>query len=159
MRSGRPTTTMMTRQETWEVTITTPGNTQSVQPGEPAAPILVVDDDRNIREMLRWALEEEGLGVETAADGREALERLEQRQPSLMLLDITLPVLGGVEVARGLRARYGDAVPIVAITADGHAAEKARQVGAVSYFHKPFQVDALLDTIRELLEHEWQPRF
>jgi two-component system response regulator MprA len=106
--------------------------------------VLVVDDDHRVREMIRWALEEEGFGVETAADGQQALDRAALRAPALVILDITLPVLDGYGVADRLRATQGERLPILAITADGSAPEKARRVGAYAYLRKPFDVDDLL---------------
>lgn len=66
----------------------------------------------------------------------------------LVVLDITLPVLSGYEVAKALRGRHGGSPPILAITADGRAAEKSRQLGAFTYLSKPFDVDDLLSAVR-----------
>jgi CheY-like chemotaxis protein len=82
----------------------------------PAPVVLVVDDDPHVRASLRWALEDEGLAVETAADGREAVERAAARPPTLVLLDLTLPVLDSYAAARALRAGHGAGLPILAIT-------------------------------------------
>ena len=113
--------------------------------------MLVVDDDAAIRKMLQWALEDEGFLVEVAADGPQALEALAHRRPSLMILDIGLPGLSGYEVADAVRAQVGADMPIVVITADGRAAMKARRVGAVAYFHKPFDIDDLMSAVRRSL--------
>ena len=109
--------------------------------------ILVVDDDPGIRQTIRWALEDEGFTVATAADGQEALAQGERHRPALVILDMTLPVLDGHAVADGLRAG-GAAVPILMITADGSAVAKARRVGAYAYLKKPFDIDALLGAVR-----------
>src|SRR3954454_4385978 len=106
-------------------------------------PILVVDDDPEIRYVVQSALEDEGWLVATASDGREALAQATARRPQLVVLDMGLPLLDGDGVAAGLRTIYGDAVPVVIITADGHAAEKARRVGARAHLAKPFELDAL----------------
>lgn len=113
--------------------------------------ILVVDDDQGIRQVLRGLLEDDGYVVETAADGGEAVERLKAHRPDLVVLDLGLPVLSGPEVAAELRATHGTSVPIVAISADSHAAEGARQAQAQTYFHKPFDLDALLETIDRMI--------
>jgi DNA-binding response OmpR family regulator len=115
------------------------------------SPILIAEDDLALRQSIEWTLEVEGLSVETAADGQEALEWLGRRRPSLLLLDMGLPRVGGDGVAAGLHAAYGDDVPIVVITADGHAPEKARRVGATAYLQKPFDIDALVLTVRRAL--------
>ena len=74
---------------------------------ETAAPVLVVDDDWQTRRLIRWALEEEGFVVETAADGGQALQLARRRRPALVVLDMRLPVLDGTAVAGGLRAAHG----------------------------------------------------
>jgi DNA-binding response OmpR family regulator len=116
---------------------------------EPAtAFILVVDDDPRIRQAIRWALEEEGFVVETAADGRQAPERAVGVRPALVVLDMRLPVVDGATVADGLRAAYGEPPPIILITADDRAEEKARRVGAYAHLPKPFDLDELIATIQ-----------
>lgn len=113
--------------------------------------ILVVDDDPGVRHTIQWALEDEGLPVDIAADGHEALERVATRRPALVLLDMGLPSVDGYGVASGLRERHGPSIPIVVITADGRAAFKARRVGAVDYVVKPFDIDDLISTVRRVL--------
>lgn len=112
------------------------------------ATVLVVDDDRRIREAIQWGLETEGLLVETAGDGPEAVERAARTRPDLVILDIGLPMMDGYEVAAALRTACGDRLPILVITADGVAVEKARRVGAFGYLHKPFELDALIAAVR-----------
>ncbi len=114
-------------------------------------PILVVDDDPMIRRGIQRVLEQEGFAVETAADGSEAVARAAQRPPALVVLDLILPTEGGSGVADALRAAHGAALPIILITADGQAAEKARQIGAATYLRKPFEVDALVAAVRTVL--------
>ena len=111
--------------------------------------MLVVDDDPRVRQMIRWALEEEGLEVETAADGQQALDRAGTRPPAVVILDLTLPVLDGYGVAEQLRASYGQQLPILVITADGSAAEKARRVGAYAHVNKPFDLGELLFAVHQ----------
>ncbi len=113
--------------------------------------ILVVDDDPELRHVIRWALEEDGWAVETAADGQEALEQATQRRPRLVILDMGLPRLDGEGLAAGLRAVYGDALPILLITADGHAIDKARRVGARAHLSKPFEIDELCAAVQHTL--------
>jgi PleD family two-component response regulator len=72
-----------------------------------SAPILVVEDDPHLRQIIRDVLEDEGLVIETAADGRQALQRAATQRPALVVLDMTLPVLDGAGVVVGLRAAFG----------------------------------------------------
>jgi DNA-binding response OmpR family regulator len=113
--------------------------------------ILVVDDDPEIRDVVRWLLEDEGWTVETASDGRDALERATRARPALIVLDMGLPILNGEEVAMRLREVYVDPPPIIVVSADGRAGEKAARIGAASYLHKPFDVDALARLVRVAL--------
>lgn len=123
----------------------------------PGGHVLVVDDDPRVRQTIRWALEDEGLAVETAADGRRALERASARRPALVVLDLTLPILDGYDVANGLRSFYGSGVPILAITADGDAEQKARRAGAYGYLSKPFELDDLMAAVRRGLARPSPP--
>lgn len=113
--------------------------------------VLVVEDDEMLRQTIRWALEEEGVEVEIAADGQEAVDSVAQRRPRLVLLDMGLPLINGDGVASAIRAQYGLAVPVIVLTADGRAAEKAERVGAVAYLHKPFEIDDLISTVQASL--------
>jgi CheY-like chemotaxis protein len=112
-----------------------------------SALVLVVDDDSQIRQMIQWTLEDEGLPVATAADGRQALEQVRRHKPDLMILDINMPFMDGYMVAAALRATYGDEIPIITLTAAGQVADKARAVGAVDYLSKPFDLDDLLHSV------------
>jgi DNA-binding response OmpR family regulator len=114
--------------------------------------VLIVEDDEDLRHIVQWVLEDEGFMVETAKDGREALDRAMARKPSLVLLDMALPIIDGYGVAAGLRETYGDTITILTMTADGHAAEKAKRVGAIGYVCKPFELDTLVNSVREALE-------
>ncbi|HTE83117.1 MAG TPA: response regulator transcription factor [Dehalococcoidia bacterium] len=115
--------------------------------------ILVVDDDLRTRQAIQWALEDEGFVVDTAADGRQGLERAAKSCPALVVLDMMLPIVDGAAVADGLRAIHGKPPPIVLVTADDRPEEKARRVGAYAYLRKPFDLDDLIATVRRgLLE-------
>jgi len=113
--------------------------------------VLVVDDDPEIRDVVRWLLEDEGWTVETASDGRDALERATRARPALIVLDMGLPILSGEEVALRLHEVYANPPPIIVVSADGRAGEKAARIGATSYLHKPFDVDALALLVRQTL--------
>jgi CheY-like chemotaxis protein len=111
---------------------------------EPTPLILVVDDDPDMLRVIRSVLEDEGLEVTTAADGGRAVAVAAQRAPDLAVLDMTLPVLDGRQVASRLRVLLGAGFPVLAITADGHAAEKAQQLAAYTYLRKPFELSDLV---------------
>jgi two-component system, OmpR family, response regulator MprA len=111
--------------------------------------VLVIDDDPQLRELMQLAILDEGIAVETAKDGREALERIAASPPSLAVLDVTLPLADGFEVAEALR-RLG--VAIVMVTADGNAAQKAARMGAFRFLRKPFELRDLLASVRAGLD-------
>lgn len=110
------------------------------------APILVVDDDPDILDMLREALESAGHRVLTARDGMEALERLRTDRPSLIFLDMRMPRMDGWEFARAARER-GNTAPVVVITAAGDARAWAKEISAESYIAKPFTISQLLGVV------------
>jgi two-component system response regulator RegX3 len=111
--------------------------------------ILVVDDEESYRDALAVALRREGFLVEVAADGMEALERFEAARPSLVLLDVMLPRMSGVDVCRELRAR-GTRVPIVMVTARNAEIDAVvgLEVGADDYVTKPFRLRELIARVR-----------
>ena len=112
-------------------------------------PILVVDDDQNILDVVSELLDMEGYPVTTAANGAEALRMVEQQRPSLVLLDMRMPVLDGWGFAKELRAR-GVQLPILVMTAAQNARMWAEEIGAQGYVAKPFEVPALLDAVEKL---------
>jgi two-component system response regulator RegX3 len=118
--------------------------------------ILVVDDEPTLRETLAEALDAEGFRVLTAADGREALNRFREHQPDLVVLDLMLPELSGIEVCRIIRAESG--VPIVMLTAKSSELDKVvgLELGADDYVTKPFSLRELTARIRALLRRTEQ---
>ncbi len=110
--------------------------------------ILVVDDDPHMRQVVRWALEDAGFDVQTAPDGPGALAQAETRRPGVVVLDVGLPSADGALVAAELRQVCGEQLPILIMTADGRAADKAQLAGAYAYLHKPFQDEALVAAVR-----------
>jgi DNA-binding response OmpR family regulator len=113
--------------------------------------ILVVDDEPEIVQFIGTALEDEGFDVTTAGDGRRAVDLANEQAPDLIVLDAMLPRLDGQGVAAEVRRVHGD-IPILLITADGRAPEKAIAVGAFAYLSKPFELDTLLALIHRRLE-------
>ena len=114
--------------------------------------ILVVDDDRAVRESLRRSLAFNGYDVDVAADGREALDQLRAERPDALVLDVMMPRVGGLEACRRLRAD-GDDVPILVLTARDSVADRVAglDAGADDYLAKPFDLEELLARLRALL--------
>ncbi len=118
--------------------------------------ILVVDDEPTLRETLAENLAAEGFGVVTAADGREGLKRFRDARPDLILLDLMLPELSGIEVCRIIRGEA--AIPIIMLTAKDAEVDKVvgLELGADDYVTKPFSFRELLARIRALLRRTEQ---
>ncbi|NKC30838.1 phosphate regulon transcriptional regulator PhoB [Falsiroseomonas selenitidurans] len=116
--------------------------------------ILVVEDEAPLLTLLRYNLEKQGFRVEEATDGQEALMRVAEGKPDLILLDWMLPALSGLEVCRQIRRRPNTRdLPIIMVTArtEDQDAVRALDTGADDYISKPFVMDALLARIRALL--------
>lgn len=116
-----------------------------------ARTILLVDDEQTLRMTLAESLEAEGFEVAQAGDGRAAVEAFRRQKPHLILLDLMLPELNGVEVCRIIRAESG--VPILMLTAKSTETDKVvgLEVGADDYMTKPFSFRELLARVRALL--------
>jgi two-component system, OmpR family, response regulator MprA len=115
--------------------------------------VLVVDDERAVRESLRRALELEGYEIELAADGNEALYRIEtDSQPDAVILDVLMPGKDGLEVCRTIR-RSGNTVPVLMLTARTQVEDRVEglDAGADDYVTKPFALEELLARLRALL--------
>jgi two-component system response regulator MprA len=117
-----------------------------------APAILIVEDEIAVRDSLRHALELEGYDVQTAADGGEALARLEASIPDAIVLDVLMPGVTGLDVARRLR-RNGNRVPILMLTARAAVDDRVEglDAGADDYLVKPYVLDALFARLRALL--------
>ena len=116
--------------------------------------ILVVEDEAPLLTLLRYNLEKQGFRVEEATDGQEALLRVSESKPDLVLLDWMLPSLSGIEVCRQIRRRPATRdLPVIMVTArtEDQDAVRALDIGADDYITKPFAVEALLARIRALL--------
>ncbi len=114
--------------------------------------ILVVDDDRAVRESLRRSLTFNGYSVDLAVDGVDALDRVGVQRPDALVLDVMMPRLDGLEVCRRLRST-GDDLPILVLTARDSVSERVAglDAGADDYLPKPFALEELLARLRALL--------
>jgi two-component system response regulator RegX3 len=113
--------------------------------------ILVVDDEQSYRDALRVALEREGFRVDVAVDGPDALHRFESTRPALVLLDVMLPRISGVDVCRQIRTK--SQVPIIMVTARNQEIDAVvgLEVGADDYVTKPFRLRELVARVRAAL--------
>ena len=121
--------------------------------------ILVVDDDTNICELLRLYLTKEGYQVTVANDGEEGLEKFNQVKPDMVLLDVMMPKMDGLEVCR--RIRKAGNTPVMMLTAKGQKSDRITgfNAGADDYLPKPFDPDELLSRVRAILRRSeaYQP--
>jgi two-component system alkaline phosphatase synthesis response regulator PhoP len=116
--------------------------------------VLLVEDERDIRELVRFGLEQEGFIVDEAADADSALERIARRAPDLMVLDVMLPGMSGLELCRRMRSQPPTAtMPILMLTAKGAEVDRVLglEMGADDYVVKPFSPREVLARIRALL--------
>lgn len=120
--------------------------------------ILIVEDEPQLQRMLELELNYEGYQVAKASDGREGLDKAVTENPDLLLLDIMLPELSGLEVLRRLR-RSGNDVPVILLTARDNVADKVAglDAGANDYITKPFAIEELLARIRCALRTPFPP--
>src|SRR3979409_1970189 len=109
--------------------------------------VLVVEDEAAIATMLRYNLEKQGYRVAEESDGQEALSRIQEQQPDIVLLDWMLPVMSGIEVCRQIRRKPATRdLPVIMVTARSEDQEAGRglNTGADDYITKPFNIDSLL---------------
>jgi DNA-binding response OmpR family regulator len=120
--------------------------------------ILLVDDEDAVQKLLAYPLERDGFRVIQARDGEEALERFEQEHVDLVVLDVMLPKLDGLEVCKRLRS--GSAVPIIMLTARDDELDKVLglELGADDYITKPFSIREFRSRVRALLRRAASPR-
>jgi DNA-binding response OmpR family regulator len=117
-----------------------------------AAHVLVVDDEPIVLDVLGRYLERDGFGVETARDGPAALDAIDRRRPDLVLLDLMLPGIDGIEVCRSVRARE-DGTAVIILTARGAETDRIAglDLGADDYITKPFSPREVMARVRAVL--------
>ena len=117
--------------------------------------IFIADDELDFVSTLRSRLEFEGFGVTTAADGKEALQRIIREKPDLILLDIMMPTMNGYQVCRELKGNADtSSIPILMLTAKSQESDKfwGKEAGADDYVTKPFDMEELMEKIGGLLD-------
>jgi two-component system OmpR family response regulator len=130
-----------------------PGNSISmISVNKDGARVLVVDDEPNITELVAMALRYEGFNVKTAATGRGALTAVSQFAPSLVILDVMLPDIDGIEVLKRLTSS-GNKIPIIFLTAKDATEDKVHglTIGGDDYVTKPFSIEELMARVRVVL--------
>ena len=114
--------------------------------------VLVIEDDRGVRELMVDILSAEGFQVRTAGDGLEGLLKLQVLHPAALVLDIMMPDVGGLRVLDQLASEHAD-VPVIVVTGKPQAAAEARQrLGRSNVFDKPFDLAAFVERLREVAE-------
>ena len=110
--------------------------------------ILLVEDEEALADSIRYSLEREGYGVTVAEDGRRAVERFRAQEPDLVILDLMLPEMSGLDVVRTIRQE--STVPVIIVTAKDSEADKVSglELGADDYVTKPFSVRELVSRVR-----------
>jgi CheY-like chemotaxis protein len=123
--------------------------------------VLVVDDDATTRTLVRASLEQLDLSVEEAANGEDALASIDQSPPDLVLLDISMPIMDGLETCRRIRKMKGTGtIPIIMLTglADADSAKQAASAGATDYVTKPINWRLLGQRVRHFVNVHAKPR-
>lgn len=122
--------------------------------------LLIADDEEGVRSLVRMTLESDACEILEASDGEQALALAREHHPGLVLLDVVMPGLSGIEVCRALKGDPATAtIAVVMLTAKAQAPERAagRAAGADDYFTKPFSPKALLSKVEEMLGAEEGP--
>lgn len=115
-----------------------------------SARVLIVEDDPDLRGLLKTMLATEGLEVDEAPHGKAALDSMERRRPDLILLDMRMPIMDGWAFCRELDRR-GDRPKVIVLTAAADPAERAAEVRADAWLGKPFEYQALLSAVERVL--------
>lgn len=117
--------------------------------------LLIVDDSASMRQMVSFTLQDAGYDVIAAANGKDALAKIENKQIAMVITDLNMPEMDGIELIRNLRALPGfKFTPIVMLTTESQAAKKmaGKQAGASGWIVKPFKPEQLLSTIKRFVK-------
>ena len=120
---------------------------------KPATRVLIVEDERHIIESLSFVLEREGFEVAAVEDGEEALQRLRAARPDILILDLMLPKVGGLEVLKIVRADAAlRTLPVVVLTAKGRQQDRrmAEEIGVDAFMTKPFANSDVVEAVRRV---------
>jgi two-component system response regulator (stage 0 sporulation protein F) len=117
--------------------------------------ILIVDDQKGVRRLLEELFNKEGWEVRVAADGREAVDLVEQMVPDIILMDVKMPIMNGLEASQAILQKHGS-VPIIMMTAYGEieVVKKALDAGVRKCITKPFDIMVLKDMVSNLLNEQ-----
>lgn len=120
--------------------------------------VLVVEDEPNTRKAMKALLDSEGYVVTTASGGLEALEQFDSVNPDVVVTDLRMPGMDGLELLRRIRSTHSD-LPVIVVTAFGaiETAKDAIRAGAVDYLQKPVDIDKLVIAIESAIEHRHGP--
>jgi CheY-like chemotaxis protein len=129
-------------------------------PADESNRVLVVDDDALIRDTIATALSDEGYAVRVAADGRAALDTLDEWLPDLIVLDLMMPVMDGQAFRAAQRTSNTAAdIPVIVLSAAHNVQARAASIGAVAVFPKPFDLGTLLDAVARTVRQPPPPRY
>ena len=121
--------------------------------------IITIDDDPVVRTLIKKTFSSLGFEVITAADGIEGLRAIENHQPDIIILDVMMPIIDGLEVLKRIKATPKIAkIPVIMFTAisDGHMVVETSKFGADDYIIKPFQSSVLIQKVKELLKNKYR---
>lgn len=116
--------------------------------------ILTIDDSKSVRDMVTFTLEPEGYRIVAAEDGSDGLNKLRAEQPDMVITDLNMPVMNGIEfIAQARTEQAGSGIPIVMLTTESspEMKEKGKSAGATGWINKPFDSDKLIAITRKLL--------
>ena len=115
--------------------------------------VLIADDELRLRKVVSLHLKKSGFTVIEAGNGKQALEKAEEAKPDIIVLDVQMPEMDGLEACRRFKEGQFSDIPVILLTAmaQGEDMEKGRQAGAVKYLTKPFSPKELVETINEVV--------
>lgn len=112
--------------------------------------ILIIDDSPTLRKVLSYLLKKKNIDTDLAQNGREGLEKIESRSYDLVILDMNMPVMGGIEVLKYLKKKEDFRIPILILTANNEVRDQGLALGASYFLTKPFRPRSILESIGEI---------